>query len=68
MSNQIIEKSDNEEQSGRPDESASLPSEDDLTRQRRRGSVVILAAPGTPVMIGGTEEYMRVELWPKLGE
>lgn len=68
MSNQIIEKSDNEEQSGRSDESAPLSSEADWTHQRRRGSVVILAAPGTPVMVGGTAEYMRVELWPKIGE
>jgi hypothetical protein len=68
MSNQTIEKSDNEEQSSRPDESAPRPSGIETNGQRRRGSVVILAAPGTPVMIGGTEEYMRVELWPKLGE
>lgn len=68
MSNQTIEKSDNEEQSSGPDESAPWLSEADLTGQRRRGSVVILAAPGTPVMVGGTAEYMRVELWPKVGE
>lgn len=68
MNNQNIEKIGNAEQSSRPDESVPRSSGAWPTSQQGGSSVVIFAPPGTPVTIGGTEAYTRVDLWVKSGE
>jgi hypothetical protein len=68
MSSQTNEKNANVEQSSTQDESTPYASGSVTIRRPRPGSVVILAAAGTPVMVSGTAEYMRVVLGLDLGE
>ena len=68
MSNQTELNKDRAEQSSTRDESAPTLSEELKIRRPRPGSVVIIAPAGTPISVGGTEECMKVVLWPDFGE
>jgi len=63
MSKENYEKSANDEQTRTPAANGPSASENTLViRRPRPGSVVILAPPGTPVSVAGTEDYVKVVL------
>ena len=68
MSNQSDEKRDSVEQSSTQDDVVAWTSGTVMIRRPRPGTVIILAAPGTPVSVGGNDAFMRVVLGPKVGE
>ena len=69
MSKENYEKSANDDQTRTQVAIAPSASENTLLiRRPRPGSVVILAPPGTPVSVAGTEDYMKVVLLEIPGE
>lgn len=69
MSNQNKPENDDEKQartgeSGTPSESGNTVT----IKRPRPGSVVILAPAGTAISSMGTEDYMKVVLWPSKGD
>lgn len=69
MNNENTEKTANVEQSRSQAHMTPAPSDDLMAiRRPRPGSVVILAPPGTPVVVTGTEEYEKIVLLELPGE
>lgn len=69
MSKENYEKSANDDQTRTQVADAPSASENTMVIKRPRpGSVVILAPPGTPVSVAGTEDYVKVVLLEIPGE
>ena len=69
MSNQKNPEHDDNEQPSIEVLSAPSASENTVTLKRpRSGSVVIFAPAGSAIMSIGTEDYLKVVLWPAINE